>query len=183
MRERRRQQIDEARSQNDLKSRAVHHRRGTVVAASPLEITLGGATTSYTNVKALDSASFSVGDQVSVLVWKGDMLVLGPFGGSLGWEDIDFEASFGAVSGSASYRRDGKVVRLRGWVNGLASASGQLIATLPAGYRPEQTSRFIALQAAGNQVRIDIATTGAMTYSHATGTGNWSLDQIHFIAA
>jgi hypothetical protein len=52
-------------------------RTGVVTDTSPLSVALGGADIPFTDLRAIDGQTFTLGDTVACLVWKGDMLVLG----------------------------------------------------------------------------------------------------------
>lgn len=52
-------------------------RKGIVSAVSPLAVKLGGSATPYTNVANGCESNLLVGDSVSVLMWGGDMLIIG----------------------------------------------------------------------------------------------------------
>lgn len=60
----------------------VRYRQGTVTAASPLSVALGGSDVSYTDVAALGSYSPSTNDTAATITFGNDMLVLGSIGGS-----------------------------------------------------------------------------------------------------
>jgi hypothetical protein len=190
MRERERQERDQQRKRSELESRAVRHRIGTVTALDPLEVAVGAADTSYTDVRALESAALEVGDTVSVLMWQNDLLVLGTIGGgTAGWVDLDIDsiAGFGVVSGTPAYRKDGNVVRLRGWVSVTSSSNiGIINSFLPADCCPAERMRFIVLQgtnAVTYSARVDVLSSGDVRLMNADpGDDPISLDQISFIA-
>lgn len=52
-------------------------RKGLVTATSPFSVTIGGASVPYTSIKRLSSYAPTIGDDVLVLTWQQDMLVLG----------------------------------------------------------------------------------------------------------
>jgi hypothetical protein len=55
----------------------VRFRRGEVTDDSPLSVALGGSDVAYTDVKAVEGQTFTVTDQVAVLLWGNDLIVLG----------------------------------------------------------------------------------------------------------
>ncbi len=59
-----------------IESAMVRYRAGEVTGTSPLAVALGGADTSFEDVRSL-TADLQVGDIVSVLVFGNDLLVLG----------------------------------------------------------------------------------------------------------
>lgn len=56
---------------------AVHFRLGVVTDTSPLDVAVGGASTSYTDVRSIEGQTFQADDVVAVLQWRGDLIVLG----------------------------------------------------------------------------------------------------------
>jgi hypothetical protein len=68
----------------DIRDRLARHeremvrfRRGEVTDDSPLTVALGGSSETYVDVKAVEGTAFVVADQVAVLVWGNDLIVLG----------------------------------------------------------------------------------------------------------
>jgi hypothetical protein len=184
MKERERRQRAEIFERQEQDRRAVHYRRGTIVALDPLEITLGGSETTYEDVRALDSAGGAVGDEVAVLVWHGDLLVLGTISAT-GWIEVSSltDGNFSISSGDVGYRLVAGIVFLRGYITMTGSPSdGDILFTLPEGYRPDQRMRFHVLQGTENQVRIDVSQTGEVQFKNANGSSDFSLDQISFVA-
>jgi hypothetical protein len=60
-----------------LERQRVLVRRGEVIATGPLDVALGGSDVAYEDVKQLGAETLVVGDQVAVLMWGGDLVVLG----------------------------------------------------------------------------------------------------------
>jgi hypothetical protein len=67
--------IDLQRRLKALEESVAYPRIGVVSSLSPLAVKVGGSSVPFTNVKAL--APVAIGQQVSVLVWGNDLLVLG----------------------------------------------------------------------------------------------------------
>jgi hypothetical protein len=59
-----------------LEHSSVRVRVGEVTDDSPLSVALGGADEAYEDVKSV-VAGLSIGDTVAVLLWGGDLIVLG----------------------------------------------------------------------------------------------------------
>ena len=112
-------------------------RVGTVTAASPLTVKLGGGATAIANVKALESYSPVVNDIVSCFSFASYLLVLGAMGVTVVWIAptlLNTWANVGAGFATAGYYKDAcGIVHLRGLVTG---GTASTIVTLPAGYRP-----------------------------------------------
>jgi hypothetical protein len=91
---------------------------------------------------------------------------------------------FGSMYQPPGYTKDRYgVVHLRGLVQATGKTSN-VITTLPAGYRPSATLVFNAIGGSGNgtQSRIDITSSGAVTWISGSATGFLSLNQISFRA-
>lgn len=61
-----------------LEQTTVRYRAGEVTDTGPLDVALGGASTSYEDVSAVGDAR--TGEHVATLLWGNDLLVLGPVG-------------------------------------------------------------------------------------------------------
>jgi hypothetical protein len=59
-----------------LERGSVRVRVGEVTDDSPLAVSLGGADVAYEDVKSV-VAGLTIGDTVAVLLWGGDLIVLG----------------------------------------------------------------------------------------------------------
>jgi hypothetical protein len=71
-----RMMLDLARRVQRLERGAVRVRVGEVTGTAPLDVALGGADESYEDVKSVVSG-FAGGETVAVIIWGGDMIVLG----------------------------------------------------------------------------------------------------------
>lgn len=60
-----------------LEDTTVRVRTGVVTDDSPLSVALGGGDVPFTGLKSLEGQTYTPGDTVACLVWKGDLLVLG----------------------------------------------------------------------------------------------------------
>lgn len=63
-----------------LESIGVRYRAGEITDTGPLEVALGGSSVPYVDIKTI-APSLQTGDQVAVLVFGNDLLVLGPIQG------------------------------------------------------------------------------------------------------
>lgn len=90
--------------------------------------------------------------------------------------------NYGDAFANAAYRKDGNRVQLRGLVK--AGASGSVIFTLPAGFRPPAQQIYVASCGAATPARVDIRSNGEVIVSQApSGTfGELSLDGVAFFA-
>lgn len=90
--------------------------------------------------------------------------------------------NYGETFANAAYRKDGNRVQLRGLVK--AGASGSVIFTLPAGFRPSAQQIYVANCDAATPARVDIRSNGEVIVSQSpTGTlGELSLDGVAFFA-
>lgn len=59
-----------------IKRAMVEHRRGEITGLAPLQVTLGGASVPFEDVRSI-TGGLQVGDQVSALTFGNDMIVLG----------------------------------------------------------------------------------------------------------
>jgi hypothetical protein len=112
----------------------------------------------------------------------------------LAWTDIDEITNFSDASavGYAQYTKRGKVVYLRGLVVASATSSGfPQFATLPVGYRPPATVRFVCTGyddsgAVATVGRVSIQSTGECYIQHLNGSPSienndfFSLDGLFF---
>lgn len=95
------------------------------------------------------------------------------FDNDTGWQTLNLNSGWSNPYGNdvAKYRKIGNVVYLRGLING-TSAAGNVIATLPEGYRPNgRYQRIICCKDQSNTVPIEITNEGALTdYTKNTST-------------
>lgn len=102
------------------------------------------------------------------------------------WIAPTLEAGFANAGGTdavAGYYLDSVgEVHLKGTITVPASASGQLIFTLPEDYRPAEDRRFGCRQGSTDRAHIVVEADGQVRYSAATGSGSVSLDVITFRA-
>jgi hypothetical protein len=59
-----------------LERSTVRVRVGEVTGTAPLDVSLGASTVAYEDVKSV-AAGLTIGDNVAVLLWGGDLIVLG----------------------------------------------------------------------------------------------------------
>lgn len=80
-----------------------------------------------------------------------------------GWLNLPLEAgiSVGSIVKKAQYRKIGKIVYLRGDVQGVTGA-GTLIGTLPSGYRPSTHHYFFGEASGKRYVRFYIFSNGTI---------------------
>lgn len=90
-----------------------------------------------------------------------------------GWQTLTLNSGWSNPYGNdvAKYRKIGNVVYLRGLING-TSAAGNVIATLPEGYRPNgRYQRIICCKDQSNTVPIEITNEGTLSdYTKNTST-------------
>jgi hypothetical protein len=99
------------------------------------------------------------------------------------WIPLAFATSWAANTNGAGYRKIGDIVYVQGgvqWSGGSVGSGPQLIATLPAGFRPPAVRRFIAwLNNTGVAVRISADTNGQIYMDTAlTNQYNWEISLI-----
>jgi hypothetical protein len=69
-------QRDLLRRIQHLERASVRVRVGEVTATGPLDVSLGASDVAYEDVKSVASG-LTIGDTVAVLIWGGDLIVLG----------------------------------------------------------------------------------------------------------
>lgn len=94
------------------------------------------------------------------------------------WSDYGFGFNTNAYRKTSS-----GVVILKGLIKkSTAPTSGEIIATLPVGYRPVSNLIFVVGGGDGNvAVRLDVDSAGSIIYRSGTANGWISLEGIHFI--
>ena len=102
------------------------------------------------------------------------------------WQSLQLQntwANFDTEYNSAQYTKTkAGVVVVKGLVKrtGGGAIGGELIGTLPVGYRPEGGSLLFGTSSAGNTGRVDVSTSGSITI--VDGNSAWfSLDTIQFV--
>ena len=86
-------------------------------------------------------------------------------------------ANFGGTYGSAAYRRLNGQVFLRGVVKDGSITSGTAVLTLPAGYRPGSTRRFVSVSSTGFAV-LEVNTAGQVLCNVVGSNASLSLDAL-----
>lgn len=172
---------DLARRVRELERLGVRFRQGEITDDSPLSVAVGGETTAYTGVTQLETAGpLQTGDIVAVLVWAGDLLIVGRMSSPDAWHDVGTgsEPAFTnswvnhASLASARFTRDADgTVHVEGCIkNGTNGASAF---TLPIGYRPGRDLIFAAHQYDGASVvgnsTVRVGSDGTVKFS-GTGT-------------
>jgi len=102
------------------------------------------------------------------------------------WQSLQLQntwANFDNTYTTAQYTKTkAGVVMVKGLVKrtGGAAISGELIATLPVGYRPEGGALLFGTGSAGVAARVDVSTSGSIILSN--GSASWfALDTIQFV--
>ena len=102
------------------------------------------------------------------------------------WQNLQLQNTWATYSSeytSAQYTKTkAGVVIVKGLVNrtGGAAIGGELIATLPSGYRPEGGPLLFGTSSTGNSGRVDVSTSGSITI--VDGNATWfALDTIQFV--
>lgn len=106
------------------------------------------------------------------------------------WHAVTFQNSWTDYGGDfepAAYRRFLDVVELRGLITkAVAPPVGQVIFTLPVGYRPFYRIVFLVADGAATASRFDVHANGQVTFSAGSAAGvaaYASLSQISFSTA
>lgn len=178
---------------------SVRFRTGEITGVNPLDVALGGSSTSYEDVKSLSLVA--VGDTVAVLVWGNDLLVLGEIGDGTvhyigsgdgvapsftnSWVNFDNSSASpgGGTNRDAGFYKAGGRVYLTGVIK--TGTSGTSAFTLPAGYRPK-ASLGRSVFASGGNAQVVVAADGTVSPQNTTGTAVATLvflDGVDFIAA
>lgn len=171
---------------NKLERESARLRVGEVTGVGPLDVALGGASTSYQDVAATGSAR--TGDQVAALVSGNDLLVLGRVGdGGTPWTTVTYATNWRRLQDQPAeevqvLRTPDGTVHLRGIIERTAAVFTfpSTICTIPSGFRPASFGPFgyhhiwSASQdsvAAKSILRCWIEpTTGVVTVDQSTGT-------------
>lgn len=105
--------------------------------------------------------------------------------GDTGWAAASLQnlwVNFGGGLADAAYRRIGGIVYLRGTIKDGSLTNGTLLFTLPAGFRPASTLRFMLLSNTANAV-AHLSSAGALTFSGAApSNASVALDGVRFVA-
>ncbi len=99
------------------------------------------------------------------------------------WIALPYAASWAASSNGAAYRLVGDVVYVQGgvqWSGGSVASNTQTVCTLPAGYRPPATRRFVGwTNNSGVAVRVNVDTAGVVSIDTAlTNLYSWEISLI-----
>jgi hypothetical protein len=99
------------------------------------------------------------------------------------WLPLSYAASWSALTNGAAYRKIGDIVYVQGgvqWSGGSVASGTQTVCTLPAGYRPPATRRFVAwLNNTGVAIRCSVDTAGVVTLDTAlTNLHSWEINLI-----
>lgn len=117
-------------------------------------------------------------------VWNGSAWVTDPPQDSV-FTDVTFSGSwtnFGAPYEEVSYAKFGDIVRLRGLLKHAVTSTTGTVFTLPVGYRPAKSRRFV-VDAAGGQAVCVLANTGVFQvagYQNGGNAGTIGMDLISF---
>ncbi len=135
------------------------------------------------------------GQSVCATVYANNSVGSSPFGSACatipnwynlayqnGWTDYNNGADTNIYQTGAYTKSSAGVVMLKGLLRRVGTAtSGEIIATLPSGYRPAENFMFQG-ESSGGSARIDIYPDGTIRFQTG-GTGWYSLEGISFIPA
>lgn len=120
----------------------------TVTSVNPLRIQTDTGTAPLDLTPATLATGLIVGDQVSCILVRGRLIILGRFATAQGWQDLALEPGF---SGQVKYRRSGEWVSLRFDISGsVPNANTALTAVLPSALWP--TTAGTAIYAAPSYI-------------------------------
>nr|DAL93475.1 MAG TPA: receptor binding protein [Caudoviricetes sp.] len=103
-----------------------------------------------------------------------------------GWLDLPLSSGISSVSGyTCQYRKIGKLIKLRGIITNMANLN--TVATLPAGYRPSVSAKYLISVNTNNGIyaQINVDKNGSLilgfTSQTLTATMGFYLDPIEFV--
>lgn len=103
-----------------------------------------------------------------------------------GWLDLPLSSGISSVSGyTCQYRKIGKLIKLRGIITNMTSLN--TVATLPAGYRPSVSSKYLISVNTNNGIyaQINVDKNGSMILGYTsqtlTSSMGFYLDPIEFV--
>lgn len=173
---------DLQRQLGEWQRRGAKPRLGTVTAISPnVQVALGGAGSSYTDVTVIGMQRVEVNDLVIAVVYGNDVFVLGKAAGPQARQAFSFSNGWRAYNGGAGvygtpgYWKDSEgVVHLSGLLdkNGGSWVAGETVATLPAGYRPLYDEIFNPPVAPIAVSRVDVIAASGVVQLNAGGASN-----------
>ncbi|MEO2601024.1 hypothetical protein [Clostridium butyricum] len=103
-----------------------------------------------------------------------------------GWLDLPLSSGISSISGyTCQYRKIGKLIKLRGIITNMANLN--TVATLPAGYRPSVSAKYLISVNTNNGIyaQINVDKNGSLilgfTSQTLTATMGFYLDPIEFV--
>lgn len=173
------QSRDLLQAQNDDDGTTLTHPtlgKGTVTAITPALLVDGRPASNVTG------GALAVGDTVWKLVDQGRRFIFGVATVPTPWTALPYSTGWGDRGGGwqpGEYRKVGDIVHLRGTVTkATAPAAGDVIATLPAGFRPTGDLAFLFNTETTTLGRLAIRPTGAIEWRAGTAAGGGA-DFVH----
>lgn len=155
---------------------------GTVTATGPVQIQVDGENSplGYVPDSLIPVAALQVGDRVWCLNYGTYVVIMGVGGGvvATAWQGVPYSSEFADYGGTywpLAYRLDAEG---RVWMRGMAKAttsvsSGDLLGTLPAGFRPGKDELFAAQWSGSPAMELVIGADGGIRVYSAMSSGQY----------